>query len=79
MVAPMPDLHSRFHPDKDRKGPRLLVRFKELQELGVVGDWASLYDLIKRHGFPAGFKISHKVRVWDQDEVLAWLETRRAA
>lgn len=78
MVAPMPDLHSRFHPDKDSKRRRFL-RFKELQEQGIVRDWASLYDLIKRHNFPAGYKISHKVRIWDLDAVLAWLETRRAA
>jgi hypothetical protein len=75
MVPSMSDPYSRFHPDKDRKGRRFL-RFKQLQEMGIVGDWASLYDLIKRHGFPPGYKISHKVRAW---AVLAWLETRRAA
>lgn len=58
---------------------RRLLRFWQLQELGVVGDWHSLYDLIKHHGFDPGYKISHKVRVWDEDTVLAWLETRRAA
>jgi predicted DNA-binding transcriptional regulator AlpA len=68
----MPDQTS---PPKRRR----LIRFKELQELGVVGDWDSLYDLIRRHGFPAGYKISHKVRAWDEDSVLSWLETRRAA
>jgi predicted DNA-binding transcriptional regulator AlpA len=61
------------------KRGRKFLRFRHLQEMNIVGDYATLYDLIKRHGFPPGFKLSHKVRIWDQDTVLAWIETRRAA
>jgi hypothetical protein len=55
------------------------VRFKHLQEMGVVNDWPTLIDWIKQRGFPAGFKLSHKVRVWDIDDVRSWVETRRVA
>jgi predicted DNA-binding transcriptional regulator AlpA len=71
----MKDPASYLHPPKQRR----FLRFKQLQERGIVGDYASLSDLIKRHGFPPGFKLSHKVLIFDQDEVLAWLETKRRA
>jgi predicted DNA-binding transcriptional regulator AlpA len=61
------------------KRGRKFLRFRHLQEMNICGDYATLYDLIKRQGFPAGYKISHKVRIWDQDDILAWIETRRAA
>jgi predicted DNA-binding transcriptional regulator AlpA len=61
------------------KRGRKFLRFKHLQEMGLISDYATLYDLIERHGFPAGYKLSHKIRVFDLDEVLAWIETRKAA
>ena len=61
-----------LHPPKRR-----FLRFKQLQEMGVASDYAVLYDLIKKHGFPPGFKLSHKVLIFDEDEVLIWLETKR--
>lgn len=70
----MPNPASSLSPPKRR-----FLRFKQLKEMGVASDYAVLYDLIKKHGFDPGYKISHKVRVWDEDVVFAWLETRRAA
>jgi predicted DNA-binding transcriptional regulator AlpA len=58
---------------------RKFLRFKHLQEMGIVTDFATLYELIRCHGFPPGYKLSHKIRVFDRDAVLAWIETRRAA
>jgi predicted DNA-binding transcriptional regulator AlpA len=65
---------------RDHRGElRRFLRFRHLQEMGVVGDWPTLLDYIERRGFPPGFKLSHKVRVWDENSVLAWVESRRAA
>jgi predicted DNA-binding transcriptional regulator AlpA len=60
------------HPPKRR-----FLRFRQLKEMGVASDYAVLNDLIKKRGFPPGFKLSHKVLIFDEDEVLAWLETKR--
>ena len=53
---------------------RRFLRFKQLKEMGVASDYAVLSDLIKKRGFPPGFKLSHKVLIFDEDEVLAWLD-----
>jgi predicted DNA-binding transcriptional regulator AlpA len=62
-----------LHPPKRRR----FLRFKQLKEMGIVGDYQTLEDLVEKHGMPRGFKLSHKVLLFDEDEVLAWLETKR--
>ena len=52
------------------------IRFKVLKQRGIARSWPYLKDLIEDHGFPAGKLLSPQVRVWDEGEVSAWLETR---
>ena len=47
----MRDTAPHLHPPKQRR----FLRFRQLQEMGVASDYAVLYDLIKKHGFPPGF------------------------
>jgi hypothetical protein len=69
----MSDTAPSLNPPKRRR----FLRFKQLKEMGIVGDYQTLEDLVEKHGMPAGFKLSHKVLLFDEDEVLAWVETKR--
>lgn len=72
----MTDTAPQLNPLKKR---RRYSRYKDLKERGVVNGRDHLYDLIEKHGFPAGYRLSHKARIWDDDEVDAWIETKRVA
>lgn len=37
---------------------------------------AHIYKLIKEHQFPAPYKLSERVSVWDEQEVSAWLAAK---
>jgi hypothetical protein len=69
----MSDTAPHLNPPKRRR----FLRFKQLKEMGIVGDYQTLEDFTERQGFPVGFKLSHKVLIFDEDEVLAWVETKR--
>ena len=58
---------------------RRLIRFKDLQERGIVQNWPQLGRLQNDHGFPRGFLLGSATRVFDEDEVNEWLEGRKAA
>jgi hypothetical protein len=57
----------------------IYVRYADLKRSGVIKDYSTLLDYIERRDFPAGFKLSRKVRVWDAAEVARWIEHQRAA
>jgi predicted DNA-binding transcriptional regulator AlpA len=61
------------------KHSRRYSRFKDLKERGVVNGRDHLNELVEKHGFPAPFRLSHKSLVWADDEVDAWIETKRVA
>jgi hypothetical protein len=52
------------------------VRFKTLKQRGIADNWVRVKDLIANHGFPPGRLLSPQVRVWTEDELAEWLETR---
>lgn len=54
-----------------------LLRFADLKASNIVTNWPQLRRLIDGAGFPAGFLLSPAVRVWDADEVSAWVDARR--
>jgi hypothetical protein len=58
--------------------PRLpqFIRFRDLQHAGVVGNWEQLRNLISDHDFPPGMLLSPNTRVWDVENVRAWLDAR---
>ena len=58
---------------------KILVRFRDLKQRGIVRSWAQLAYLIKRENFPGGFYLSANTRVWEESSTDSWLETRIAA
>jgi predicted DNA-binding transcriptional regulator AlpA len=56
--------------------PRL-VRFADLADLDIVKNRPQLRNLVKHQGFPPGRLAGPNTRVWSEDEILAWLESRR--
>ena len=61
--------------DASRRLPRL-VRYRDLIAAGIVTNYQTLNRLVDEYDFPAGFLISPNIRVWDLDEVEAWLAAR---
>ena len=49
----MKDTIPQLHPPKQRR----FLRFKQLKEVGIVGDYQTLEDLVEKHGMPRGFKL----------------------
>ena len=67
----------RQRRERERKErERRLIRFKNLQERGIVGNWPTLKRLIETQGFPPGRLLGLNTRVWTEDEVDDWLDAR---
>jgi predicted DNA-binding transcriptional regulator AlpA len=49
------------------------LRYKDLEDMGVVRSWTSLRYKIRHNGFPPGRYIGPNSRAWTEDEVQAWL------
>jgi predicted DNA-binding transcriptional regulator AlpA len=52
------------------------LSFKDLQARGIVTNWPTLNRLIEKENFPGGFRLGQARRVWQEAQVLAWIETR---
>jgi predicted DNA-binding transcriptional regulator AlpA len=55
------------------------LRFRDLQEAGIVASWPMLARRIERDGFPPGRKLGPNSRAWTEQEVRAWLDSRPTA
>ena len=55
------------------------LRFCDLQEAGIVASWPMLSRRVERDGFPPGRKLGPNTRVWTEQEVRAWLDSRPTA
>jgi predicted DNA-binding transcriptional regulator AlpA len=53
-----------------------LLRFKDLQSLGITASWAGLRNLQDHQNFPSGRLLGPATRVWTAVEVNAWLASR---
>jgi len=53
-----------------------LVRFKRLQDDGIINDRMSLARKIEKENFPKPIVLSPNTLAWDYDEVLSWLASR---
>jgi predicted DNA-binding transcriptional regulator AlpA len=70
----------RGNGDDDASGPRRrLVRFSWLKALGVVENRPQLTNLVRDEGFPPGFYLGSKTRVWWDTDVEEWLDKRPVA
>jgi hypothetical protein len=56
-----------------------LLRFRDLQERGIINNWPMLRRRIERDGFPRGRMIGPNSRAWTEAEVDAWIKSRPAA
>jgi predicted DNA-binding transcriptional regulator AlpA len=52
------------------------LRYKELEELGVVKSYAGLRHLKIHDNFPLGKLLGPSTRVWTETEVADWLASR---
>ena len=62
----------------DQKGLRRTIRRSELRQIVPLAD-STIYELERRGEFPQRFFLTPRCVVWDLREVLAWIESRRAA
>jgi predicted DNA-binding transcriptional regulator AlpA len=58
---------------------KLLLRYPDLVAKGVVRSRMTLWRLIHDEGFPPGALISPNARVWDEEAVDAWIDSRPSA
>jgi hypothetical protein len=56
-----------------------LLRFKNLKERNYANSRNQLEVLIREYGFPPGKYLSDRVRVWEEDSVISWYESRPSA
>ena len=56
-----------------------LLRFRDLQDRGVIANWPSLKRRIKKDGFPPGRMLGPNTRAWTEAEVDAWIKSRPTA
>ncbi len=55
---------------------RVLLRFCDLEALGIVGDRATLRRRMNADGFPRPIVLSGNAIAWRSDEVFSWIESR---
>ena len=58
------------------KGLRRRIRRSELRQIVPLAD-STIYELERRGDFPQRFFLTARCVVWDLDEVLTWLQSRR--
>ncbi len=54
----------------------VFVKFRDLVDAGIVGNWPTLIRLIDEESFPSGVMLGKNTRAWRADEVLAWIGAR---
>jgi predicted DNA-binding transcriptional regulator AlpA len=52
------------------------LRYRDLKERGVVPNRVTLGNWIDKCGFPHGRLVGPNTRLWDEEEVVAWLASR---
>ncbi len=57
---------------------KLLLRFSDLRDRGIVNNRATLARWIQQLGFPVGIKLGANTRVWSEEEIDEWIDARRA-
>lgn len=56
--------------------PKYLT-FKDLRERGLFNNRTTLKRYIDNHGFPRPYRMAANRALWRDDDVDAWLESRR--
>jgi predicted DNA-binding transcriptional regulator AlpA len=56
---------------------KVLLRFNDLKARNIVTNRVTLGEWIKRGAFPPGIQLAERTRAWSEDEIEAWLASRR--
>jgi predicted DNA-binding transcriptional regulator AlpA len=58
---------------------RKRLRFRDLEECGLVNNRVTLQNWIRDRGFPPGQMTGPNSRTWGEEEVEAWIDSRPTA
>src|SRR5262245_25408641 len=58
--------------------PKVVLRFKDLTRVGI-NNWPTLKRRIQQDNFPPGRYVGENTRVWTEEEVAAWFDSRPKA
>ena len=58
---------------------KIVVRFNDIKNQGVVKTWGEIQKLIDEQDFPEGFRPTKFTRAWFQEDIDAWLRSRPSA
>jgi hypothetical protein len=51
----------------------IYLRFRDLKIRGIVNNWPTLKNRVKKHGFPPGRLIGPNTRAWTDEEINAYI------
>lgn len=60
------------------KIPKRIARYPDLKKRGITNSRVTLSRWIEKYGFPRPYQLGPNSIGWDEDEVDAWLEQRKA-
>jgi prophage regulatory protein len=55
-----------------------ILRMKQLPEIAGIGR-TLIYELVRKGDFPKAVRLGERARGYRESEILAWVESRRAA
>ena len=55
------------------------LRYADLIALGIINNYSTLRNWIRRRGFPVGQLTGPNLRTWGEADVQAWLDARPVA
>ena len=67
---------SKRERERRERQRRRLIRFRDLQERGIVENWPQLKRLVDTQAFPSGLYLGTNSRAWFEDEIDKWLANR---
>jgi predicted DNA-binding transcriptional regulator AlpA len=53
------------------------LRFNDLRDRGIINNRMTLTRWIKNEGFPEPYRFGPRNTAWAEDEVNAWIESRK--
>jgi hypothetical protein len=75
-VERSPPRQCHLKPKSARRVCRATCAFRDLRNAGIVDNWEQLRNLVADYHFPPGMLLSPNTRVWDIEDVRAWLASR---
>jgi predicted DNA-binding transcriptional regulator AlpA len=60
-----------------RQSLGIYLRYKDLEERGIVQSRHQMALLQRKYGFPRPIRLNPKSSIFDEQEILDWIERRR--